>query len=445
MNHAFGVIQWANADGIGTTYTVSGLSFQPKALQFAVVGSFDTVDSVSTVLDSRRGVGFAVSTSSRRAFATYSGDADGTTLGGTHVRTDCVVTSVDNAGNILARLDLDVINSDGFRLIIDDPTPTPSITVAWQAWGGSDITIAVVGDLSEPASTGNVDYTVTGFVSGATNQVVMFAGCQATALTTATNTSGGMHIGFATSGNSADQVTLCGSMEDNVSVSDTDGYCQTGECVSMIPTAGGNPDARATLTQFGTDNFRLNWLARAVTDRKTIFMALKGGAWKAGAYTIDGSAGSATATVSGLSFAPIGVDIIGRMTAQNAAGTATAEDRVAFGVGASTTSRHTIAAYDKDALETTEIGLTIQYDQVLAFPTTVGTLQSAYDINAMNSDGFQVIVDTAGGVASEWQGYLAFGTTPVGFTITASGTSYTSTGTATTLRVGSFTYLRHRK
>ena len=49
---------------------------------------------------------------------------------------------------------------------------------------------------------------------------------------------------------------------------------------------------------------------------------------------------------------------------------------------------------------------------MLCFPSTAGALQSAYDINAMNADGFQIIVDTAGGVASEWQGYLAFGDEP---------------------------------
>jgi len=59
-----------------------------------------------------------------------------------------------------------------------------------------------------------------------------------------------------------------------------------------------------------------------------------------------------------------------------------------------------------------EVDTTIQYDQVLCFPSDADGLQSAYDINAMNSDGFQIIVDTAGGPASEWQGYLAFGDEP---------------------------------
>jgi hypothetical protein len=46
---------------------------------------------------------------------------------------------------------------------------------------------------------------------------------------------------------------------------------------------------------------------------------------------------------------------------------------------------------------------------VLSFPTAAGAVQATYDINAFNLNGFQIIVDTAGGVASEFHGYLAFG------------------------------------
>lgn len=68
-----------------------------------------------------------------------------------------------------------------------------------------------------------------------------------------------------------------------------------------------------------------------------------------------------------------------------------------------------MAVLDENGTGTTEIDTVIEYDSVLAFPSTAGALLASYDINAMNSDGFQIIVDTAGGVASEWQGYLTFG------------------------------------
>ena len=51
--------------------------------------------------------------------------------------------------------------------------------------------------------------------------------------------------------------------------------------------------------------------------------------------------------------------------------------------------------------------LAIEYDQALVH-VTFGAVLSAYDLSAINSDGFTVIVDDAGGPSTEWQGYLAF-------------------------------------
>jgi hypothetical protein len=48
---------------------------------------------------------------------------------------------------------------------------------------------------------------------------------------------------------------------------------------------------------------------------------------------------------------------------------------------------------------------------VLSFPTAVGAVQATYDINSFNLNSFNIIVDTAGGVANEFHGYLAFGDT----------------------------------
>ena len=148
-----------------------------------------------------------------------------------------------------------------------------------------------------------------------------------------------------------------------------------------------------------------------VSARKTIWLAIKGGSWKAGEYTIAGNSGGATATVSGLSFVPIGVCIIGRMSVEQTSTTSDANDRIGMGTGTSPSDRRSMGILNENATASSnvEVDTTIQYDQVLSFPSDAGGLLSAYDINAMNSDGFQIIVDTAGGVASEWQGYLAFG------------------------------------
>lgn len=415
LSYDHGAIQWLSADAATTVYTVSGLSFQPKALRFYCVGIASATDANSATVNQRRCVGFATGTSARCAAGTLSIDNGGSAFTSMAVRDDCCVLTTNNTVSD-GRLDLNSITSDGFTLIVDDAAPV-DLTVFWEAWGGSDITVATVGSFAEPAATGDQDYTVTGFVAGATDQVVMFAGTQNTgAIPVDANDDSGFSVGFATGGADANNIHVMGNSDFGSANMDTDGYCKTGECLSMCTVAGGNPSARAKLTQFGTDNFRLNWIARAVTGRKIIFMAIKGGNWTAGAYTINGNSGSATATVSGLSYAPIGLSLIGCMTAEDAAGTSHIQDRLGLGSGTSTSSRRGMGVLDEDGTANTEIDATVQYDQVLCFPDAAGGLAAAYDINAMNSDGFQIIVDTAGGVASEWQGYLTFGSAAAGVT-----------------------------
>jgi len=409
LEYAHGAVQWLAADGVSTNYTVSGLSFQPKAIRFYWMGIQSAADALTDAANLRRGIGFAVSTSSRRCVGSFAQDMALEANCGTVARDDAVACTTDGAGGSDGMLDITAFNSDGFTLTVDDATPA-NLTIFWEAWGGSDITVAVVGDIAEPAATGNQDYAVTGFVAGAGDQVVMLAGVQSVAaLNTGEANDSGLFVGFA-SGAGAANVVIIGNSDDLSVTMDTDSYGRGDECLGMIVIGGGSAvNARAALTQFGTDNFRLNWAARATTARRSIFMAIKGGSWHVGDYTIAGNTGSATATVSGLSFAPKGISLIGVLKAEHASNAAGTEDRMSLGSGSSPSSRRSMGMLDEVGNAICEIDLILEYDSVLCFTSNGTTVASAYDINAMNSDGFKIIVDTAGGVASEWHGYLTFG------------------------------------
>jgi hypothetical protein len=190
---------------------------------------------------------------------------------------------------------------------------------------------------------------------------------------------------------------------------DTDGYNFTNECISMIVIAGGNPNARATLSAFGTNQFTLNWLARATTNRRSIYMAIKGGQWQAGNITIAGNTLNSTTTIGDNSFNLRGVSLIGSMKTQSTVANSTAQDRIGFGSGLSIESRNSAAVLDEDGEGTSQIDLSINYTQVLVYPSITGTLQTAYDISNLSANSLTLITDTAGGVASEWIGYLIFG------------------------------------
>jgi len=411
LGFSHGAIQWLTASAIGTTYTVSGLAFQPRALRFYWVGlqSNSPTNLASQAVNERRGIGFASSTTNRRAVGSFSQDTAANANCGVVVGNTEVCITVDGNGAIDGRLDINTITADGFTLIVDDVAPA-NITVFWEAWGGDDITNVTIGDITEPAATGTQTYTATGFDGNLQNQCVMFAGCQSTAaLGTGQAQDSGMCVGFATNDTTTENITVCGNGDDGSATMDTDGYCIQGECLSMIVIGGGNPNARATLSAYGTDTFTLNWLARATTGRRNVYMAIKGGAWHSSSTTIAGNTLNSTTTLEGFPFNVVGISLIGRMTATQTAGTSTIEDRMGFGSGLSTTSRNSAGVLDEDGTANTEINTVIQYDSVLAYPSNAGALQTAYDISSLRVNQIVLITDTAGGVANEWIGYLVFG------------------------------------
>lgn len=416
LEYAHGAIDILTSDAATTTKTVSGLSFQPKALRFTWFGIQSATDAVSTSANLQRGVGFASGTASRRCVGSFSQDTAATSNCGTVARNDAVVCTTDGAGGSDGEVDLNAINSDGFQLIVDDALPQ-NLTIFWEAWGGSDISDVTVGDISEPAATGDQDYTATGFVAGATDQVVMLAGVQSVAaVNTAEAGDSGFYVSYVT-GTGTGQVVISGNSDDASATMDTDGYAISGECVAMIPRAGGaTVQARASFTQFGTDNFRLNWASRGETGRKSVYMAIKGGGWQVGETTINVQTVNNTTTVSGIAFAPKGISLISRGPAEDTSNVSDQQDRFSWGCGSSTSSRRGMTSWDLNATasSTCEIGLAIEYDSVLPFLENTFVITSLLDINAMNSDGFQLIVDDADatGATDRWIGYLAFGDAP---------------------------------
>jgi len=414
LDFAHGSVQWLTTQAATTTIPVTGLGFTPKAIRFYWVGlqSNSPTNAVSGAVNERRGVGFAVSAASRRCVGTFSLDGDnGGAQTGSVAMDTCVAVTVTAAGAVDGQLDISSFDASGFTLIVDDATPA-NITVFYEAWGGQDITVAAVGDIAEPAGTGNANYTVNGFTDDGLNQCVMFAGVQSVnAVNTGQSQDSGMCVGFASSTLSTNNVVVVGNSDSGSDATDTDGYCFEGDCLAQIVIAGGNPNARATLSAWGTNQFTLNWTARATTNRRNIFLAIKGGSWRAGDYLINGNTLNATATVSELPFFLRGLSLIGRMTAQSTAGTSTAQDRIGFGSASGTTSRNSAGILDNNGADPTAIGTIVQYNSVLSFPTAAGAVLATYDVNAFGLNSFQIIVDTAGGVASEFQGYLAFGDT----------------------------------
>ena len=411
---AHGVIQWNAADGLSTIYTVSGLSFQPKALHFSTNGQASAVDAASAALNSQRCHGFATTTSDRRCQASNSIDAAAAGDCNACYREDAAVITIaiTVAAAVTGALDLNSITSDGFTLIVDDVVPA-DITVAWEAWGGADLTNAEVITIVEPALAGNQE---TNLVGAFQPNVLLFAHCGSDGA--APNNASGvgqLMLGWATGSAAANNVCVLGNTDDASATMDTDGYNFSGECIAGMAVAGAAAcDLRAIVASLDADGFTINFLETANLGRRIMVLAIKGGQWAAGSYTIAAGTLNATATVSGLAFQPIAGLGFTRGSVQSTVDTTQAEDSISFGCWSSTTSRRCMGAWDETGIADAEINLAIEYDQMLVVPSGAGGVLSAFDLDALNSDGFRVIEDVAGGAASEFHGYLAFGSDAVG-------------------------------
>ena len=411
MGYAQGAIQWLTTDALNATKVVTDLGFSPKAIRFYWMGHQSATDSFTQAVSERRGIGFCSNATTRRAVGTFSADNSADSDCGSVAANDCVCITVNGAGTVDGKLDISSIDVNGFTLIVDDVTPA-NLTIFFEAWGLDDIQQVTIGDIAEPAATGTQVYTANGFNARGDTQCVMFAGVQSTAaLNTGQANDSGLCVGASTGTATANNIVVVGNSDDASATMDTDGYARASECLAMIVVAGGNPNARAVLSAFGTDTFTLNWTNRGTTNRRYIYMAIKGGGWQVGSYTIRQDSGR-TAAVTGLPFILKGISFMGAMKTQAAAGTATVQDRIGLGSAAGLTTRQAMGVLDENGTATSEIDLAISYDSISSYPSTTGTEQARQDMDIFGYNNFQVVVEiNNGGPENEWMGYLAFGAT----------------------------------
>jgi hypothetical protein len=407
-----GAITWLAADGVGTTYTVSGLTFQPKALMFLTMGMSSAVDAASQALDARVNIGFASSPSNRGCAQIFSEDAAGSAVCRVRANTT-LIASISDAAGAAGDLDLDLINSDGFRLIVDIQL-VADLRVFWFAWGGDDIVNVDVARVDEPGAAGVVSYDVANWQPSVLGDNVVFLVGIRTTVTVA-STDADFCFGVATAPGAGNQFVNCSDEDIGSPSADTDGYVRGDECFALITSGGGNPDSRASFNGFDSTGFDLNWaeVSGGGIPYSFIRMVIQGGSWKAGNYSLALGTVNNTATVSGLKFRPKGAIHASSDRVESTADTSTAEAKQAIGAWSSLSSRRAMSYWSENGPTNMEIDLAIEYDGCLCFPTNAGAIDWVVDIDAINQDGFDVIVDDARSAAlTDFQMFVAFGDSP---------------------------------
>jgi hypothetical protein len=416
LEYAAGRFQWASGDTAGTTKVVSDLTFQPKALSFWTNGQSgpDVVAGTWYCWST----GFANSTTNRGCVTGYSANNSASSACTREANTSAILTINNNGTTQDGGLDLSAISSTGFTAIVRNQVAN-TVTVHWEAWGGSDITGTTVYMGVAPTAVGTTTHFAQGFTSGGTDQCIMFAMGQAAANNTVTAENGGISMGWATAAGQAGnaQMVMAGTSVDHGSANmDTDGWGRSDDVMGAVTLAGAATlEHRANVESFGTDQFTLRWNAAATTARRFIYMTIKGGQWKAGEYLHNGSSSSNTVTIDGFTTPVVGVEFLTAARTKSALNAVTANGTLSYGRANGTSGRACISIHDVDGLADSSCRATMNSDSILSYSRSVGTLQR-FDINAWNSSGnnFQTIVDAVGqGVNNQWIGYLAFANTYV--------------------------------
>lgn len=432
MFYDCGKFIWSSSDSLNNTINIVTESsdinnaFQPKAIRFYWFGQ--SVSQVSsdfptfTNQDINRGVGFAVSDASRACVAAYSKNAAAVSAcSSAWSNTSCVIL-LDSTPAIIGKLDINSINPDGFTLIVDQALSSGSYTIYWQAWGGADITNVTIGEIAEPAATGTISYAASGFTArdSTYSQCVMLTGVHTTNVSDSPQlTDSGLYAGFGTT-IGANSIVCTGNSLRNSTVSNTDGAINNSYVIHLV--SNNSVLARAWLIISSSpidDVFYIRWFTRSQTDRRSIYMAIKGGKWQNGIVSINGNILNSTVKIT-TPFNVHGANLFGRQSLVN--DIILDEDKFSVGQVKLFTNNQSIKifqdsifAWDRNSLADTnivsgDIFTPTGVNYALIYATSSGVLQNAYSVTNIGPNLLEITTAAGGsGISNETIGYLVFG------------------------------------
>lgn len=390
----------------GTTVTVSGLAFAPKAVILWMAGNYATTPasgSGAMPMNSnfawlRPGAGFFTSTTARVAFGMHIRDNVGTTVAFGTVRTDACLVML-NSGADYSALDVQSMNSDGFTLVTESTAPGADYHVSYLALGGSDITHASVGTFAVSSGTGNQSLTGVGFRPDGVLLLDAFATANAIE-------DGAAWVLGALTG-ASNQWTVSGASMGGVAATTSNRYMRSDECYTSLATDGvaGTLKYRMSLVSIDSDGITVNRIVMPNANN-VHYLALKGCSIKAGTFTYNTSG----AAVTGVGFTPKALLVATHGTTQSTAGTAQTHHLFALGAATSPTSRATHYALDVHAADPTNCLSSARNDALIETSNTTTTYatNARMDLTSLDSGGFTYVGDVVGSV--NWLGgYVAFG------------------------------------
>lgn len=375
---------WLDTDAVNTTYDIN-FGFTPKMMILFNGGiTTSTTDTISSTGRSRSAIGFAVSSSNRRALTYESLDgASAANLASIQRNSGCLV-GAGSAGI----LDLDSeLNwpANSARFIVDSQ-PTNAMRVSVLALGGDDITNQTTGQFQEPASSGSQSITSVGFQPTG----VIFANIGFETVNSSRGTGGMFSIGV--SDGTRQWVIYLGG-DDGADPMDNVSYGRSGEVIAMGPEPAVTLNALASLTQFTANGFDLDWSQQTATGRFVFFLA-----WAGGNFRVDNTATRTDTTQfsqTGFGFAPL-ASLFGSVNrAESSSGTPTANAQISLGMAESPTTRVAHSNWDQDNVATSECAQAIEYDEVYINIDSTEAVVGLMDLVSFDAGGQTLVMDDA--------------------------------------------------
>ncbi len=363
-----------------STVVVTGVGFLPKAIIFWWAGRDAPTDSNGAATHFR-GVGFAVSSSDRRAVAGYSAHNSGTSRARRyHTDVSCILI-INQAGVPTGILDFQSMDSDGFTLVVDDQFPG-NMTVSYLALGGSSITNQATESYLASAGTGNVSYTTLGFQPTCLFQIAAFENNPPPD----GNADSRTMLGFLSGSPAAENFVLLAGSNDGRATMVTEHYCLAGESGARLSSSLQTVTSRSKLNAFLSNGYQMNWIEGDNSEYIHV-LALAGVDVKAGALTTLTN----TATdivVSGLGFAPAAVLFMSASSVENTPNSEASPDKMSVGAGSSASDRNVQATRDNNGTGTSEVSTGVMRDNVYLHLSSTGTVDGSMDMTSLDSDGF---------------------------------------------------------
>lgn len=393
-----------STDTVTTNIDVN-VGFTPTAGAYCALvrwsGRSEATDTVGAS-NINGGVGFAVSSTSRRGMSTFSENLVGTTVSSHSIYDDAILKVLDNADAIVGALDFGGEITNGVRFTVDDQFPANvrfSVTVI------DGLSSAKIFNILEPAATGNTNHTGAGVDNA---ELFLFLTGQSGSALPSVGNQGRLGLGAA---HADGQFVVHAVTRDNQVTSDTYYYALDLECLAVMNVVG-TPITRASFVAAITDGITLNWLEVSTTNAIHCCLALKG----IEATVQNGLTQTDTTTditVSGLGNTCLGGLIVSACGAESTQDAGSVQHQFSLGTFNGTANRSAHSHMDEDGGAGTSAATAVEYDEVYANISTSDTIQGLMDIKSLDATGATFIMDDAD-PSQNWFGAVLFATPAAG-------------------------------